>query len=643
MCGICGKFSPSGVFASELETMMESIAHRGPDDEGVVINSRIGLGNRRLSIIDLPGGRQPISNEDGTVWIVFNGEIYNYRQLRENLKQRGHQFRTDTDTEVIVHLYEDLGEHCVDELSGMFAFAIWDEVQQKLVLARDRIGQKPLFYAQEAEDFLFASEVKAILAASRQERELDYTSVHHYLSLRFIPAPGTMLRHIKKLPPAHILVYQEGAITISRYWDLSFINKFDLTESEYLDGLREKMQQTIRSHLVSDVPIGAFLSGGMDSSMVVAVMAGQLRNGFKTFSIGVEDQDFNELPYARLVAEHYRTSHIEQYVQPDLILLSPKIIWHLDEPSDPIAACQYYAAELAARNVKVVLGGDGGDELFAGFDRYLGVGYVDYYALLPASMRKKIIGPILNRFQDSFNYKNVTQKMRWMHQLSLMSNTGARYASATSFSRFDHPGKRSLYNDDLWRLLGYLDSAEVIIAPFETAPAEDVLDRMLYADYVTRLPEHSLMLVDRMTMAHGLEARSPFVDHELVEYMASFPSTMKIRGNQLKYILRKLAQDYLPPQIVSRDKHGFMFPVAYWLQNELYPFIKRFLLDSYFVREGLFQFDKVSSLIDDHRKNRVDNHVRLWMLLNLEIWYQLFIQKTSIESLEDQINSYRQK
>jgi asparagine synthase (glutamine-hydrolysing) len=627
MCGICGKYSQAGVRPEEVRKMLQTIVHRGPDDEGIYVNGHIGLGNRRLSIIDLAGGHQPISNEDGTVWIIQNGEIYNYRRLRHELEGKGHVFRTNSDTEVVIHLYEELGERCVDRLSGMFAFAIWDETQQKLVLARDRIGQKPLFYAQDGQDFLFASEVKAIWATMQSQPEIDYESVHHYLSLRFIPPPRTMLRHIRKLPPAHILVYQGGKISICRYWSLSFREKLDLPEAEFMVSLHENLAQAIDSHLVSDVPVGAFLSGGLDSSMIVAIMARDLGASFKTFAIGVEEQDFNELPYARMVADRYHTGHVEECVESDLIQSLPKMIWHLDEPSDPIAACQFYAAELAARYVKVVLGGDGGDELFAGFDRYLGVGEIDHYLLIPALIRHRAMGPIIARMPESFTYKSLTQKLRWVHQLSLLPNIGSRYAEATCFFRFSHQDKQSLFGNDLRDQLGHLDSANVIVKQFEDADADDPIDRMLYADFMTRLPEHSLMLTDRMTMAHGLEARSPYLDHQLVEFMASFPSHLKIRNRKLKYVLRNLARDYLPQQIVKREKQGFMFPVAYWFRNELYPFVRRFLLDSHFVKEGHFRRESVLRLVEDHRNNRIDNHIRLWMLLNLEIWHNLYIEQ----------------
>jgi asparagine synthase (glutamine-hydrolysing) len=530
MCGICGKYSPAGVRANEIQPMLDAIIHRGPDDEGMYVNGRIGLGSRRLSIIDLPGGHQPISNEDKTIWVVYNGEIYNYPALRHELQERGHTFRTRSDTEVIVHLYEEMGERCVERLSGMFAFALWDSNTQTLLLARDRIGQKPLFYAQIGNDLLFGSEIKSILAIDNTPREMDCEAMHHYLSLRFIPSPQTMLKHIKKLPPAHTLVWRNGEMTIRRYWDLSFQDKLALSQQQYIDGLQEKLNQAISSHLLSDVPVGAFLSGGLDSSIIVAMMAQDLGLTARTFAVGVNGQDYNELPFARQVAEHHATDHTEERVTSDLITSLPEMIWHLDEPSDPIAACHYHAAAVAARHVKVVLGGDGGDELFAGFDRYLGMKYVNHYALLPSAIRRYLIGPGLGHISDSFAYKNGTQKIRWLHQLSLIGDVGERYAEATFFSRFNHAGKRALFGDGLWQQVGHLNSADVIGRPFREAPATNKIDRMLYADYMTRLPEHSLMLTDRMTMAHSLELRSPLVDHELVEYLAAFPSQMKING-----------------------------------------------------------------------------------------------------------------
>jgi asparagine synthase (glutamine-hydrolysing) len=640
MCGICGKFSPKGVTQEDIRPMLEVLAHRGPDDEGMVVKDRIGLGNRRLSVIDLSGGHQPISNEDGSIWIVYNGEIYNHRLLREMLEEKGHIFRTNSDTEVIVHLYEEFGEGCVSKLRGMFAFAIWDENQQKLILARDHLGQKPLFYSQIGHDFWFASEIKSILAGNNQMREMDLESLHHYLSLRFIPSPRTMLQGIQKLPPAHLLVFQNGEIRTSRYWQLSFQQNLDFREEELIEGLREKLVETVAKHLISDVSIGAFLSGGLDSAMIVAIIAKDLNLNLKTFAVGVKEQDFDETPYARMVAQRYNTDHIEEHVKADLIRSLPEIIWHLDEPSDPIAACMYQAGKLASRHVKVVLGGDGGDELFAGFDRYQGNGYIKTYRLLPTLFRERIIASFLEQIPDNFTYNSTTQKFRWVHQLSKISDPGERYAAATCFFRFNHQAKHELYASTLWNQLHTINSTSVIAQQYDLADSEKPLDRMLFADYLTRLPEHSLMLIDRMTMAHGLEARSPFLDHELVEYMATFPSHIKIKGRQSKYLLRQLAREYLPETIVNRRKQGFGFPIAYWSRKELFPILDRFLMDSFFIRDGLFRRENIHYLLESHKNNRVDHHVRLWMLLNLEIWHQLVIENRQVKDVTENIQEH---
>ncbi|MDX1435870.1 MAG: asparagine synthase (glutamine-hydrolyzing) [Anaerolineales bacterium] len=627
MCGICGQFNPEGVQPELILGMMGALRHRGPDDEGLYVRGSIGIGSRRLSIIDLPGGNQPISNEDGTVWIVLNGEIYNYRQLRAELEARGHRFRTNSDTEVIVHLYEEAGEQCVDQLSGMFAFAIWDENEKKLLLARDRIGQKPLYYAQAGASFLFGSEQKAILAATGQPAVMDLEALHEYLSLRFISPPRTIFKGISKLPAAHILVLEDGQIRTRQYWSLSYRDKLSLSESELIDSLQDRLKGAVNSHLVSDVPVGSFLSGGLDSSMIVAILAGELNQKTQTFSIGVEESDFDERPYARIVAERFGTTHVEQQVAANLIRSLPTMVWHMDEPSDPIAACMFQAARLASQHVKVVLGGDGGDELFAGFDRYVGSRYIDAYRLLPEAVRRKLVSPVLGRLPDSFTYKSMTQKLRWVHQLSLNTSPAEQYAEATSFFRFSRGDKHLLYSDRLWRQLGQVNAAEAIISAYNNADAEDELDRMLYADFMTRLPEHSLMLTDKMTMAHGLEARSPFLDHRLVEYLAQVPAAIKIGSGRPKFLMRKMAGNYLPDSIVKRDKQGFMFPIAYWFRHDLYAFIENALLNSHFVREGLFERSAVERMLEEHRGRRADHHVRLWMMLNLEIWHQLYVEQ----------------
>ena len=637
MCGICGKYSPSGIKTEELNAMLNTIVHRGPDDSGCYVNANIGLGSRRLSIIDIETGNQPISNEDGTVWVVYNGEIYNYPTLRIQMEAKGHLFHTNSDTEVIVHLYEEFGEHCVDHLGGMFAFALWDERQQKLLLARDRIGQKPMFYSRDGADFLFGSEMKAILKLHRQEPELDPLAMHDYLSLRFIPPPRTIFKHIQKLPPAHTLVFQNGQIRLRRYWNLSFGEKLTISEPDVLDTLREQLRRTVASHLISDVPVGAFLSGGLDSSLIVAILSGDLGRKLKTFSIGVEEGDFDELPFARMVAEEYGTQHVEDRVSANLIQSLPDMIWHLDEPSDPIAACMFQAARLASGHVKVVLGGDGGDELFAGFDRYVSARYIDMYSLMPRTLRQGVMGPMLDRLPDSFTYKSFTQKLRWVHHLSLQATAAEQYAEATCFFRFTHEGKRALYSAYLWKELSERNSTVAITEPFNQAEAGDLLDRMLYTDFVTRLPEHSLVLTDRMSMAHGLEARSPFLDHELVEFLAKVPAKVKVQNNQPKFLMRKLAANYLPAPILQREKQGFMLPIAYWFRTDLFPLVSQLLQDSYFVREGWFKKENIQQLLDEHRNNRFDHHVRLWMLLTLELWHQLYIQGVEPDILKEKM------
>jgi asparagine synthase (glutamine-hydrolysing) len=617
--------------------MSRAIAHRGPDDEGWHIEGPVGIGSRRLSIVDVAGGHQPISNEDGSIWIVFNGEIYNHAALRERLSSDGHVFRTRTDTEVIVHLYEELGERCVDELRGMFTFAIWDAPRRKLVLARDRLGQKPLYYTRTGTDLSFASEVKALLPARGAAVAPDPSAVHHYLSLRFIPSPQTMLRGVQKLPPAHTLVWQDGEVTISRYWSLSFAEKLEIGERDAEALLREKLLETLTTHLSGDVEIGAFLSGGLDSGMIVAMLARDHGYRCRSFSIGVEDSSFNELPHARLVARELGLEHVEQVVGSDLLGLVPRMIWHLDEPSDPIALCMFHAAGLASRHVKVVLGGDGGDELFGGFDRYAGVQWIDAYAPVLEPLSRHVLDPMLRWLPENFAYKSFSQKLRWLRSVAGGDGLAGRYSAASMFSRFDSEWKRRLYSEDFARGLDGLDAGAVIVREYDAADAEDPLDRMLAADYATRLPEHTLMLTDRMTMAHGLESRSPYLDHELVELLATFPAELKVRGRHLKVLLRKLARGYLPESVVGLPKQGFMLPVAEWLRGDLYAVLHHVLTHSHFVSQGLFRLEAVESLLEEHRSRRADHHVRLWMLLNLEIWWQIFGEGRSHEEVSERL------
>ncbi|HWM92296.1 MAG TPA: asparagine synthase (glutamine-hydrolyzing) [Thermoanaerobaculia bacterium] len=639
MCGICGEWSPFGVDEPALERMNGTVVHRGPNDHGTVLLGEAGLAMRRLSIIDLARGHQPIANEDSTAWIVFNGEIYNHRELRRGLVERGHCFRTDSDTEVILHLYEEKGERVVDDLRGMFAFAIWDSRRRKLLLARDRFGQKPMFWHFDGKRFLFGSEIKAILAVTPQP-EIDLRSLDEYLTLRFIASPRTMFAGIHKLPPAHLLVLDasgnEAKIEVRRYWQLRFEPKKKISEADAVEEGRFRIREAIESHLISDVPVGAFLSGGMDSSLVVAMMAEIARERgegtFKTFAIGVEAQDFNELPFAKQVAEHCGTDHYEEVVWPDMVSLLPKMVYHLDEPSDPIAACMYHSAALAARHVKVVLTGDGGDEIFAGYDRYFGFRWIRLYAALPEAVRRYLLGPAIYAMPDTAGYKTLAQRARWMHELAFHEG-GRRYAQATAFFRFGQEGKGGLYTDRMVAKLAGIDPMESVMRGFDEALANEDLDRMLAADIATRLPEHSLMLTDRMTMSQSLESRSPFLDHQLADWVATLPVDLKLNGKTLKYLMRRVASTYLPEPILKRPKQGFMFPLGYWMKGPLLPLLNHLLSGSVLIEEGIFRREPVERLIREHLAQKADHHVRLWLILNVEVWYRMFVRGEALEDL----------
>ncbi len=624
MCGICGVVSPGGDAPFPLQPMCHTLAHRGPDDAGIHREPGVGLGHRRLSIIDLDGGHQPLSNEDGTVWIVFNGEIYNYRELRAGLEGR-HRFATASDTEVIVHLYEEKGERCVEELRGMFAFAVWDRRDGSLLLARDHLGQKPLFYTHDPGRLAFASEIKALLALDPALQELNPQALHQYLSLRLIAPPLTMFQRIYKLPPAHILRYREGRVQVRRYWDLHYEPKHLMDEEELLDALEERLLETVRAHLVSDVPVGAFLSGGLDSSLVVAMMSRVADRPVKTFSVGVPYEGYSELPYARMVADRYGTEHFQEVIDISLLETLPDVVWHLDEPADPLSVCIYYIADMARRHVKVVLGGDGGDELFGGYDRYYGNRYVGYYARLPALLRRHLLGPLLERMPDGFWYKSLSHQLKWIHQLSFYQG-GRRYARSLNYFYFTDPYRDALYGPRLQEALDGFDPLASIEHPYQRAHAVDPLDRMLYADSMVRLPDHPVMILDRMTMAHGLEARSPFLDHRLAEFAARIPARMKVRGRRLRYIQVRLAERYLPPELLRRDKQGFSSALPYLLADEFRTLFNTFLRRSHLARDGYLQVQPIRRMLQEHLAGQVDHGNRLWLLCNAEVWYRMKVE-----------------
>ena len=634
MCGIAGLIGHSRDTIEDLRRMLDTMAHRGPDDEGTYTGDGILLGQRRLSIIDLAGGHQPIPNEDKTLWVVCNGEIYNYHALRDEMVARGHIFSTQSDSEVILHLYEEYGENCVKHLRGMFAFAIWDESRKELFVARDRLGQKPFFYVELNGRFCFASEIKALLALDPTLAELNLAALDQYLTLRIIAPPLTMFKKIMKLPPAHSLRFREGgAIQPKRYWYLDYEPKLKGSDEELADELEEKLINCIRLHMVSDVPVGAFLSGGLDSTLVTAILMKHVTTEpIQTFSMGLPYQQFNEEPYARMVAKKYGTIHHAETITPSLLKSLPDLIWYLDEPSDPLSVCSYHIAEIASKYVKVVLGGDGGDELFGGYDRYYGNRYASYYAMLPKPLRKHIIGPVLNAIPDGKWYKSKTHQLKWLHEMSFKSG-GARYASSLNYFYFGDGRRQPLYGPTMLQASENFDPEFAIRDAYESAHANDNVDRMLSADSSIRLPDHSVMILDRMTMAHGLEARAPFMDHEIAEFSAKLPARLKVRGKNLRYIQYILARRYLPQEVMERPKQGFSSALPYMLKNEYKTLFNIFLSDSYLAKAGIFDQQAITRLLHEHNAGKSDHGNRLWLLVNSEAWYRMFISGFTRENL----------
>jgi asparagine synthase (glutamine-hydrolysing) len=639
MCGICGRVSFAGVREVDIQVMMDRLAHRGPDGQGLYINSVAGLGHRRLSIIDLQTGSQPIANEDRTIWITFNGEIYNYSDLRRQLLRLGHDFATQTDTEVIVHLYEEFGQDCAKHLRGMFAFAIWDENRQRLFAARDRLGQKPFFFVERGAELLFASEIKALLALDPSLAQMDLEALDQYLSLRLIAPPRSMFRSIRKLAPAHFLTFDaESGLQVERYWDLHFEPKLSGPDDDLVDELEQRLIECLRLHMVSDVPVGAFLSGGLDSTLVVALaMKHVAPEAIQTFSVALPYGEHDEAPYARVVAEQYGTRHYEKTIVPSLVQALPRLVWHLDEPSDPLSVCYDLIAAMAREQVKVVLGGDGGDELFGGYDRYYGNRYASYYTLLPYGLRKYAIGALLRMVPDGHWYKSHGHRLKWLHHLSFVEG-GERYAQGLEYFYFKRSLRQELYGPALRDALSSLDPEASIREPFNRADAVDLVDRMLYADSQVRLPDHSVMILDRMTMAHGLEARSPLMDHEMAEFAARLPSRLKVRGRSLRYIQTRLAERYLPQSLLRRPKQGFASALPYMLKDEHRLLFDLFLRRGHLAREGVLCQPTIDRLLNEQQTGQADHGHRLWLLLNSEVWYRMFIEGQSVEDLSAQLS-----
>jgi asparagine synthase (glutamine-hydrolysing) len=636
MCGIVGRVGPAPVSEREIRGMCDAIQHRGPDDWGVFVEAGTGLGTRRLSIIDIAGGHQPITNEDGTVVVVMNGEIYNYPQLRPELEAAGHRFRTRTDTEVLLHLYEQHGEAMLGRLRGMFAFAIWDRSRRRLLLGRDHFGQKPLFYTVSGGRLTFASEVKALLADDPSLAELSPFALDQYLTLRFVQPPETFFPRVRALPPAHYMVWEDGKPRVERYWQLAYGPKWADGEAELLERIDATLAETVSAHLLSDVPVGAFLSGGLDSTLIASYAARELGSELRTFSMGIPYRDLNELPAAAAVAARYGTRHFAEEVTPTVVHDLPRLVAALDEPADPLSMCLLHLARMTAREVKVVLGGDGGDELFGGYDRYSADRWLDLYRSVPSVVRDLVSNQVLGRLPDQFTFKSFTHKLRWVDQMARKSG-GERYAESMQFFWFNEAHRMELYTPEFRRKLNGRRPDACVLELFAGAPAEDPVDRMMYVDVASRLPGQSLMILDRATMAYSLESRSPFLDVRFAELMARVPVGLKVRGRRLRYLERKLAERYLPAEVLSRKKQGFASPLMYILNDEVRRLAPRLLLKSELARDGYLRTERVRELVSEHLEGRRDHGNRIWLLLTAEVWYRHFIGRRSAADLEAEL------
>lgn len=625
MCGIAGVYEYEGrkpIDGGTLERMLSVLDHRGPDDAGVFVEDRVAIGMQRLSIIDLFGGKQPMSNENGTITVVFNGEIYNYRELRQRLRAKGHTLATSSDTEVIVHLYEDLGEDCVQELRGMFAFAIWDSTRQSLFIARDRLGIKPLYYHNHRGRLIFGSEIKAVLQHPEIRPCLNMDALGHFLSLKYVPAPSTMFSGICALPPAHSLSCDRQGINIRPYWRLSFADSQvnHATEETCAEQLEALLRESVKLHLVSDVPFGAFLSGGVDSSTIVALMHQIMNTQVKTFCVGFEgggSEAFSELPYARLIAKQLGTDHHEVYVRPDdLMRLAEKVVWHLDQPiADNACVANYMVSELASRHVKMVLTGEGGDELFAGYARYAGEQLAAWFRFVPANIRSHALR-LLQRMPGLRRPKIALFALCQPDELTRLTNW---------FPLFNRAMKSSLLSDQFLRQLADPYSEGVFRQQLAETDATHWLSRMLYVDTKLWLPDDLLARGDKTSMATSIEARVPLLDHKLVEFAASLPPHMKLRGLTRKYLLKKVARKWLPAEVVNRKKQGFPMPFSLWFRNEARTFVRDLLSPATVRRRGLFNSTYVETLLDQHEAGLADHGALVWGLLSVELWHRVFL------------------
>jgi asparagine synthase (glutamine-hydrolysing) len=640
MCGIYGivDLHQRAVDPGALAAMAQVTVHRGPDDAGLHADGPCALGMRRLSIIDVAGGHQPILNAAGTHAVVCNGEIYNFKALRQQLERLGHAFTTNSDTEVVLHAYIEWGSGFVERLNGMFAFAIWDGRRRCLIAGRDRLGIKPLYYSVQGGRLAFASEAKALLELPGAGRELDVAATRAYFDLGYVPGPLSIFGGIVKLPPASLLLVEDGRHEVRRYWQAPNGVDEGVREHEWVDRVRAQLDRSVRMQMVSDVPIGAFLSGGLDSSAVVAFMARAADRPVRTYSIGFggtrADSYYNELPFARTVAQRFGTEHQEILVKPDVVELLPRLLWHMDEPiADSAFVTTYLVSQFARRDVKVILSGVGGDELFGGYRRYLGNHYQARFNRLPAVLRRSVAQ--LSRMLPSDRHSPLTNLARYVRSFIATADLSLerRYRSYVEvFPR-----------GEVAALLGSaaVDAPDVIDAAFRQAGGSDPLNRMMVVDLLTQLPDDLLLLTDKMTMAASLECRVPLLDHDLVELTARIPEALKMPRGELKALMKRALEGVLPASILRRPKRGFGAPMGAWFKSDLAGLLGRVLDARSVARRGLFSAQAVQDLIEAHARSRIDGTDRLLALLNFEIWARVYLDRRSHEDVTAELKETR--
>ncbi len=625
MCGICGIYNAQNgepVSAELLAHMTNSISHRGPDDSGSYLDGPIGLGFARLSIIDLSGGHQPMSNETGDIWLVFNGEIWNYKELRKELLEKGHQFRTNSDTETIVHAYEEYGVDCVARLHGMFGFAIWDAPRKRLLLARDRAGKKPLYYTQLNGNLLFGSEIKSLLYHPDVKRKADTQALADFLSVRYVPGPATLFANIYKVLPGHWLLYENDTLREECYWDYTFGRTENRPIEEYMQGIRQHVHRAVEERMIADVPVGAFLSGGIDSSIITGIMSQLTNQPIQTFAVGFDEEGYSELPYAKLAADHFGTEHHELVVKSsDLAAYWPLLTWHRDEPvSEPSDLGVYLVSKLARKYVKVVLSGEGGDELFAGYPKYVVDWMARYYHILPPYIRDNVITLLLDHLPYSMRKLKIAAR-------NLSQPASQRWMSW--FGIFNGQLKEKILSDSIKASID-IDSSRVFQRWLSNNPQRDNLSSMLYLDTKIWLPDNLLMKGDKMTMAASLEARMPLLDYQLTEYAASIPSNVKVKPFKAKYLFKRTYADFLPEAILTHKKMGFNVPTGIWFREGQRDLITRLLLSERARDRGYLNDAFVASLLRDHLEGKTNYQAQLFTLASLELWFRIFIDNPNL-------------